>query len=81
MYLPKNRVRRMLPELGETLMETPTYVHSRFFTHIKIEPQECVVVMVNRKHLWYMVRFKESGLRECYKVPKLGTVTPEVVFK
>lgn len=30
-------------------------------------PLECEVVEVNHAHLWYRVRYTESGLFECFK--------------
>ena len=30
-------------------------------------PLECEVVEVNHAHLWYRVRYTESGIFECFK--------------
>lgn len=32
-----------------------------------MDPVECEVVYVNRPHLWYMVEYKGTGFRECFK--------------
>lgn len=60
---------RLLPNVGDTLMEVPTKEAN--FPGIgcsKMRPQKCRVVEVNRAHLWYRVQF-ENGHTECYKVP------------
>lgn len=41
-------------------------------------PEPCVVVEVNRAHLWYRVRFIRTGFHECYKLPRTGPLSWEV---
>ena len=62
--------RDLLPEAGQWLMRTPTLHKSLGMTDA--EPQPCVVVQVNREHLWYMVQFERGGYTECIKVPEPG---------
>ena len=62
------KARRLLPRVGERRMEVPTILD-------RVEsalPQECIVVSVNPRGLWYRVKFKKSGFCECYKVPDLN---------
>lgn len=59
--------RNMLPKVGDVRMEIPYLPH-----HIAPEPEKCVVIEVNRDHLYYRVRFTGSGSVECYKVPPTG---------
>ena len=70
--LTKKDVQNMLPKVGDKMKKRPTIIHLRGLTQ-EAPLQDCVVVEVNREHLWYRVRF-ESGAHECYKVPedKLG---------
>jgi hypothetical protein len=68
--MTKKEARALLPRVGDVLRMTPTIVHLRGLVH-DVPAQECKVVEVNRAHLWYRVKFKESGFTECYKVPKL----------
>lgn len=60
---------RLLPKVGDKLRKAPTIVHLRGLSQ-EGKVQECEVVEVNRAHLWYRVKFKESGFTECYKVPE-----------
>ena len=52
------------PKVGDRLMLVPIARAYHGETHA---PQLCEVVMVHTKHLWYQVRFSDSGLLECYK--------------
>lgn len=56
--------RAMLPRVGDSRMETPTAPF-----HLEGAPERCVVIEVHPAHLYYRVRFNETGLTECYKVP------------
>ena len=47
--------------------EVPTVLRDKSYSR---EPQPCVVTYVNRRHLWYEVKFK-NGIRECYKLPRV----------
>lgn len=65
-----NEVRRLLPSVGDTRMETKS-----IFCDEKYRPdlhkniaQPCTVVEVNAKHFWYRVEFSD-GMSECYKFP------------
>ena len=56
----------LLPRVGTPRMEIPSeWCGDKEDKH----PIPCVVIKVNRRGLWYMVKF-ESGIRECYKVPQ-----------
>lgn len=72
MYLSKRDVRRLLPDVGDERMEVPTQDRVPNGAPSKDRPLECTVVEVNRAHLWYRVKFKDTGLHECYKVPQLA---------
>lgn len=63
--MTKDEVRGLLPRVGDELIERPTLTDKDG----SAKPQRCKVVEVNRRHLWYRVRFK-NGTHECYKVPK-----------
>lgn len=64
--------RTLLPKVGDKRMEVPTVWKSSGCTEqANIPPQPCTVVEVNREHLWYRVRFEDSGWHECFKVPRL----------
>lgn len=59
--LTKNKIRGMLPKVGDIRMEVAT-------TKDRIQrgiPRRCRVVLVHRTHMWYMVEF-DDGFRECY---------------
>lgn len=62
----------LLPRVGDKLRKTPTTVYLLGRTQAA-EAQECEVVEVNRRGLWFRVQFPNS-VTECYKVPesKLG---------
>lgn len=70
--LTKKDVQNMLPKVGDKMRKKPTLLRAGGQAEER-PAQDCVVVEVNREHLWYRVRF-ESGAHECYKVPedKLG---------
>lgn len=65
--ITKEEVRAMLPRVGERRMEVPTVLKGEGYNK---EPRPCVVTYVNRRHLWYEVRF-ENGTRESYKLPRI----------
>lgn len=65
--LTKEEVRAMLPRVGERRMEVPTVLMEKSYNK---EPRPCVVTYVNRRHLWYEVKFKD-GTRESYKLPRI----------
>ena len=58
--------RDLLPKVGDVRWEVPSVMKGED----KQPPRRCLVVEVNRAHLWYTVQF-ENGFRESYKVPKL----------
>ena len=66
--MTKDCVRALLPVVGEERFEKPLF--SNHNDVWKVKPRKCIVVDVNRAHLWYAVRF-ENGIRETYKVPRL----------
>ena len=59
-------LRRQLPKVGDKRMEKPTGSSMMSQT---LGPEPCVVIEVNREHLWYRVRFEWGGT-ECYKLPE-----------
>ena len=70
--MERYKAEHLLPKVGDKLRKAPTIVHLRGLCQ-EGKVQECEVVEVNRAHLWYRVKFKESGFTECYKVPALPT--------
>lgn len=58
----------LLPRVGDKLKKTPTVLAERGEV-VGEDKQECEVIEVNRRGLWYRVRFK-SGATECYRVPE-----------
>ena len=66
--MDKYRLQTLLPEVGDRRWEIPTVFKDGNGKEPKPEP--CIVVAVNRAHLWYTVQF-ENGFRECYKLPKV----------
>lgn len=67
----KEELRSFLPSVGDRLVHTP-HLHKSLGIESPT-PKSCVVVYVNRDHLWYEVEF-EDGFRESYKVPLLDEV-------
>jgi len=59
---------RLLPKVGDKLRKAPTIVHLRGLSQ-EGKVQDCEVVEVNTRGLWYRVKF-ENGFTECYKVPE-----------
>ena len=59
---------RSLPRVGDRRMEYPT---PKAYDQAVAKRQKCVVTEVNHKHLWYRVRFNDTGQYECYKLPNL----------
>lgn len=68
MAMDKEACKALLPNVGDELVRKP-YSRQVLLTE-RPKPQRCVVVYVNRDHLWYRVRF-DSGIHECYKVPDI----------
>ncbi len=64
--MTKEEVRALLPKVGDRRMEVPTILGDKTYGK-KAKP--CVVVYVNRAHMWYTVQF-ENGTRESYKLPR-----------
>lgn len=65
--MDKEATRALLPEVGDKLMRTPNAY--KVWGLDNPRPRPCVVEEVNRDHLWYRVRFADTGFTECYKVP------------
>lgn len=65
--LTKEEVRAMLPKVGDRRMEVPTILGDKMYNK---EPRPCVVTYVNRRHMWYEVKFKD-GTRESFKLPHI----------
>lgn len=71
MLISYEAARTLLPKVGDVRMEIPTiYKTSSNISTVIDKPEECTVVDVNAAHLWYRVKFKETGWCECYKVPR-----------
>lgn len=71
----KEDARALLPRVGDKLKKAPTVVQPRGLVQ-SMEPQDCEVVEVSQRGLWYRVRFL-SGATECYKVPEDSAPEPE----
>lgn len=69
-----NELRHQLPKVGDKRVEVPT---AGRVPGAPVQPQPCVVIEVNREHLWYRVRF-EWGSTECYKLPATKPLSWEV---
>lgn len=63
--LTKDEVRALLPKVGDELIKTPT-VYNTTIGLERPRPQVCIVDYVNREHMWYRVRFVETGMCESY---------------
>lgn len=74
MALSKEELRAQLPKVGDKLMERRTLEGKLRVGDL--EP--CVVVEVSPEHLWYRVRFIETGFHECIKLPKVNPLPWEV---
>ena len=75
MILTKFDLMAQLPKVGQKRMEKMTIPREG----TKDNPMEpCVVLEVNRAHLWYRVRFTRTGFHECYKLPKTKPLSWEV---
>ena len=57
-----------LPKIGDQLIHVPTF--NRVGIGDLETPMPCTVVYVNEAHCYYTVQFKETGIKESYK---LGT--------
>ena len=69
--MTKTEAMALLPKVGDILKESPTMPIATMHYSPKMS---CVVVEVNPRGLWYRVRFKRTGICECYKVPKLKPI-------
>lgn len=67
--MDKEATQVLLPEVGDKLMRTPN-VHKAWGVENPY-PRPCVVEEVHKEHLWYRVRYPDTGFTECYKVPDL----------
>lgn len=65
--LTRAQVLAMMPEVGEIRTELPSVIDGSN----RLGPKRCIVVEIHPDHLWYRVRFIDSGNHECYKVPRL----------
>lgn len=68
-YYTPEQLQAMLPKVGDVLERPPTLHKSLGFG--EAAPQPCVVEYVNAPHRWYMVRFIKTGIRQCYKLPRV----------
>lgn len=72
--LDKEAVRALLPRVGDELMRVP-HMHITSLGLERPQPRLCVVDYVNTEHMWYRVRFVDTGLVESYgalNVPEKG---------
>lgn len=65
--LTKDEIRALLPKVGDELIKTP-HAHNSSVGLVRPQPQLCVVDYVNREHMWYRVRFIETGIVESFGV-------------
>lgn len=65
--MTKEEIRDQLPHVGDRRMEVPTILAEKSYNK---EARPCVVTYVNRRHLWYEVKFQD-GTRESYKLPRI----------
>ena len=70
----KEDLRELLPRVGDKLKKAPTVVCPKELVQTAA-PQECEVVEVSQRGLWYRVRFL-SGATECCKVPEDNAPAP-----
>ena len=63
-----------LPSIGDLMMKMPSC--GQVYKEDELEP--CTVVYVNKKHNYYMVEFRDTKIRECYK---LVDIDPIELFK
>lgn len=67
MTLTLREARNLLPQVGDLLIKTRiSYNANGGYTYKR---GSCVVDYVNRRHLWYRVRFQD-GRTQCFKVPE-----------
>lgn len=69
--LTPDDVRAMMPKVGDELMRKPSYYYGFYSRYDMNVERPCEVVYVHPKHLWYAVRFKNSGIIESYKLPDI----------
>lgn len=58
------------PKVGDRIMKTMS--SSACWKEDKPEP--CIVTYVNKPKKYYQVKFVDSGLTECYKVPNIDVI-------
>lgn len=63
--MDKEAVRALLPNVGDELMRTP-HMQITSLGFDRPRPQMCVVEYVNTEHMWYRVRFVDTGIVECF---------------
>lgn len=64
--LGKAEVVRMLPKVGDRLLRRPSWLK---WDMNEAPLRRCVVIDVNERHRWYLVRYDQDGLVECFHVP------------
>lgn len=69
--LTPDEVRDTMPCVGDELMRKPTFYYRFYSQRDAIVERPCVVTYVHPEHLWYSVRFTQSGIVESYKLPEL----------
>lgn len=70
--LTPDDVRASLPKVGDELMRRPSYYYGFYSRYDLNVERPCVVTYVHPEHLWYSVRFVQSGIVESYKLPDLN---------
>lgn len=71
--------RNLLPRVGDKLRKIPANIHPPGCAVVAAEEEDCTVIEVNPAHLWYRVRFQNTGFIECYKVPRLRGYKEEFI--
>ena len=65
----KGQMEQLLPKLGDHLYRTPAFMEDEH--HRNRHRRECVVIAVNTQAHWYRVRFVDTGLCQCIRVPEV----------
>lgn len=65
--MSKTAVSMTLPNVGDKLVRIMT--STTWDIGDVRRPEPCVVTYINKTHGWFEVRFLDSGIKECYKLP------------
>lgn len=75
--MDKYSLMAQLPKVGERRLERRTLEGKKEDTGYGA-PEPCTVVEVNVPHLWYRVKFDNTGWCECFKLPRTEPLNWEV---